>query len=156
MIEIAIPGGDILRLTAAVLDFNGTLAQDGRVLDGVAERLRSLAASLDIHVATGNTHGNAHDALAELPVQVHIMPSEGQREAKSRFLATFGAHQVVAIGNGFNDGNLIEQAALSIAVLGGEGCSAQTLAAADVVCANIRDALDLLLMPKRLIATLRR
>src|SRR5207248_10566696 len=60
MIEIAIPGGDILRLTAAVLDFNGTLSQDGRVLDGVAERLRSLAASLDIHVATGNPHGNAH------------------------------------------------------------------------------------------------
>ena len=156
MIEIAIPGGDILRLTAAVLDFNGTLAQDGRVLDGVAERLRSLAASLDIHVATGNTHGNAHDALAELPVQVHIMPSEGQRGAKRAFLGMIGAGRVVAIGNGFNDGDLLEHAALSIAVLSGEGSAPETLFAADVVCANICDALDLLLIPKRLVATLRR
>jgi soluble P-type ATPase len=43
----------------------------------------------------------------------------------------------------------------SIVVIGDEGCAVKTLANADVVCANIRDALDLLLVPTRLVATLR-
>ena len=84
------------------------------------------------------------------------MPSEGQRGAKRTFLGAIGADRVVAIGNGFNDGDLLEHAALSIAVLSGEGSAPETLFAADVVCANICDALDLLLIPKRLVATLRR
>ena len=156
MIEIAIPGAKTLRLSTAIIDFNGTLAQDGRLLDGVADRLCSLATVLEVHVVTGDTHGNARDALSELPVQVHIMPSDGQRGAKRAFLGTIGADRVVAIGNGFNDGDLLEHAALSIAVLSGEGSAPETLFAADVVCANICDALDLLLIPKRLVATLRR
>ena len=132
MIEIAIPGAKTLRLSTAIIDFNGTLAQDGRLLDGVADRLRTLAASIEIHVATGDTHGNARDVLSELPVQVHIMPSEGQRGAKRTFLGAIGADRVVAIGNGFNDGDLLEHAALSIAVLSGEGGAPETLFAADV------------------------
>ena len=38
MIEIAIPGGESLRLAHALLDFNGTLAQDGQLIEGVPEK----------------------------------------------------------------------------------------------------------------------
>lgn len=43
----------------------------------------------------------------------------------------------------------------AIAIVGGEGCAADALAAADVVCTDVHDAIDLLLTPMRLVATLR-
>ena len=51
---------------------------------------------------------------------------------------------------------MLERAALGIAVLGPEGVAGITLQKADVVVPDIRSALELLLYPKRLIATLRR
>jgi soluble P-type ATPase len=50
---------------------------------------------------------------------------------------------------------MLRQAALGIAVLGGEGLAAVCLAAAAVVVPSIESALDLLLYPRRLVATLR-
>jgi soluble P-type ATPase len=110
---------------------------------------------LTIHVATADTTRTVRRALAGFPVDVHIMPDEAQRAAKRAFLEACGTDTTVAIGNGRNDETLIAGAALSIVVIGDEGCAAATLAAADVVCTNIRDALDLLLVPTRLVATLR-
>jgi len=49
----------------------------------------------------------------------------------------------------------LQRAALGIAVLGGEGLATVCLAAADVVVPSVESALDLLLYPRRLIATLR-
>jgi len=155
MIEIAIPGAKTLRLSTAIIDFNGTLARDGQLHEGVAERLRMLARQLEIHVVTADTTRTARTALDGLPVQVHIVQDTGQSAAKRAFLEGCGAHAVVAIGNGRNDEALVDAAELSIVVIGDEGCAGRTLVVADVACANIRDALDLLLTPTRLVATLR-
>jgi soluble P-type ATPase len=62
---------------------------------------------------------------------------------------------VAAIGNGRNDQLMLAAAALGIAVVQEEGAAIESLSAADVVLPDIRSALDLLLFPKRLIATLR-
>lgn len=156
MIEIAIPGGDRLRLATALLDFNGTLAFDGWLVDGVAERLHALAALLELHVVTGDTTGTASEALAGLPLQLHPMPAHDQDAAKRLVLDRLDATQAVAIGNGRNDCGLLEHAALSIVVVGGEGCAVAASSRADIMCVSIRDALDLLLTPRRIIATLRR
>ena len=51
---------------------------------------------------------------------------------------------------------MLECAALGIAIMGPEGVAGITLQKADVVVPDIRSALELLLYPKRLIATLRR
>jgi soluble P-type ATPase len=59
------------------------------------------------------------------------------------------------VGNGRNDRLMLEAAALGLAVILGEGASSATLAAADAVCLSIADALDLLIHPLRLTATLR-
>jgi soluble P-type ATPase len=67
-----------------------------------------------------------------------------------------GTEQVVAIGNGANDAQMLSAAALGIAILGREGLASEALQAADLVVGGIEDALDLLLHPPRLIATLRR
>lgn len=156
MIEIAIPGCAPLRLTTALVDFNGTLALDGRLIDGVAQRLRALADAIELHVVTGDTTGTARQELSGLPVRIHVMPAEDQDTAKCAVLDRMEIGATVAIGNGRNDRGLMERAALSIIVLGREGCAGASLAAADVVCASIGDALDLLLTPRRLVATLRR
>jgi soluble P-type ATPase len=50
---------------------------------------------------------------------------------------------------------MLAAATVGVAVMQAEGAAAETLAAADIVVATIGDALDLLLRPARLIATLR-
>lgn len=155
MIDIGIPSGPSLELRCALVDFNGTLACDGMLIDGVAERLRALATKVAIHVATGNTTGTAPAALANLPLELHLMPAQNQAAAKRALLEALGAAHVVAIGNGRNDREILQHAALAIVVIGREGCAGESLAAADIACADIRDALDVLLTPSRLTATLR-
>ena len=66
-----------------------------------------------------------------------------------------GPDAVVAMGNGRNDQLMLKAAGVGVAVILGEGASSETLMAADVVCTSILSALDLLLNPLRLIATLR-
>jgi soluble P-type ATPase len=159
MMEIDVPGYKTFRLRHLVLDVNGTLALDGALLPGVAERLAALKGELEVHLITADTHGRQKemDRLLNL-VAVILPPSSAagsQREAKAAFVQGLGAEGVVAIGNGNNDAGMVEAAGLGIAVLGPEGLATQALMAADVVCASINDALDLLLCPDRLRATLR-
>lgn len=155
MIALDIPGFGALALEHLVLDYNGTLAVDGRLLSGVAEALAGLAADLSIHVITADTFGLAREQLAGLPLQLHIAPVEGQAESKLAFIAGLGTDKVVAIGNGRNDRRMVEAAALGIGLVQREGGAAATLAKADLVCTAILDALELLRHPKRLTATLR-
>ena len=51
---------------------------------------------------------------------------------------------------------MLKEAAIGIAVLGPEGMASDLLETADVLVMDINDALDLLLHPKRLVATLRK
>ena len=62
---------------------------------------------------------------------------------------------VVCVGNGFNDLLMAEVCALSVCVIGREGCCGALLGKSDVVVTSIADGLDLLLKPDRLRATLR-
>jgi soluble P-type ATPase len=80
---------------------------------------------------------------------------EAQAESKRVFVQKLGSEHVVAIGNGRNDRMMLDEAALGIAVCGAEGLAAEALQASKVVVRDVVDALDLLLRPKRLVATLR-
>lgn len=155
MIVIDIAGFRTLQLEHLVLDFNGTLAVDGRLLDGVEPRLAALANELELHVVTGNTYGDAREHLRDCPVEVVCVPTAGQALAKGEYVRHLGPDRVVAIGNGRNDALMLEQAALGIVVLGTEGLATDALEAADIVVRHAVDGLGLLLRPKRLIATLR-
>jgi len=62
---------------------------------------------------------------------------------------------VVTVGNGYNDIQMSDAADLSICVMGPEGCCSALIAHTDVTVASIEAALDLLLIPGRLRATLR-
>lgn len=63
MIEIEIPGFRVLQLAQLVLDYNGTLAVNGDLIEGVKSRLNQLTGSLSLHVITADTFGKAARAL---------------------------------------------------------------------------------------------
>jgi P-type E1-E2 ATPase len=135
-----------------VLDFTGTLSLDGTLLPGVEERLRELSTRLEVTVVTADTFGTAREAVKDLPVGIRII---GDGEEKARVVSGMDPKGIVAVGNGRNDVPMMAVAGLSIAIIGPEGAAAGLLAAADVVTRDITDALDLLLHPTRLKATLR-
>jgi soluble P-type ATPase len=155
MLTISIPGYKDLRLEHLVLDYNGTLACDGELLDGVADALEVLADDLQVHVVTADTFGKVRDRLADSPCKVVVLPPEEQDVAKRRYVEGLGSDRVAAIGNGRNDRLMLKRAALGIAVVLEEGASSETLLAADVVAPGILPAFDLLRHPLRLTATLR-
>ncbi len=155
MIAVDIPGYGPLQLEHLVMDYNGTLAVDGKVEKGVAAALEMLASRLTIHVITADTFGLAADGLEGCPVKLSLLPPETQDAAKLNYVQGLGAAQTVAIGNGRNDRRMLAAAGLGIAVILDEGAAFETLAAADVVCRGIVPALELLIHPLRLTATLR-
>lgn len=155
MLEIHIPSFKNLQIDHLVLDFNGTLARDGRLLDGVKERVLALANALTLHVLTADTFGNVARELSDLPCTVTVIPREDEAGAKLACINELGCASVVSIGNGQNDALMLENAALGICVIQEEGCSKAALLAADVVTTSVLDALDLIIHPLRLVATLR-
>jgi len=155
MIDIPIPGFRDLHLKFLVLDFNGTLALDGQLLPGVVERLAELAAALELHVVTADTFGTAARVLDGLPVTLTVVTAEDQAKAKRMHVLRLGAEYTAAIGNGRNDERMMTTASLGIAVVQREGTASSTLAAASLVTTDVLHALDLLLHPERLKATLR-
>lgn len=152
-LRVEIPGRGALALRHLLLDLNGTIARDGRLLPAVRRRLPALARLLEVHVLTADTFGTAARELDGLPAR--LVPVRNGRE-KDGFTRGLGPAGVAAVGNGANDVAMLRRAALGIAVVGPEGAAAAAVAAADVVVARVEDALDLLLRPRRLVATLRR
>jgi soluble P-type ATPase len=156
MIELTIPGfNDHLSLTDLILDFNGTLAIDGKMIDGVKERLVALSKVLTIHVVTGNSNGTAEEELKGIPCKIALLSPENQAKGKYQYLSHLNPASVISIGNGRNDCLLLESSAIGVIVIQEEGASVDTLSHADIVCNSIITALDLIVNVRRLTATLR-
>jgi P-type E1-E2 ATPase len=155
MIEIDIPGNKILQLEHLVLDYNGTIAFDGALIDGVKECLSELSQMLTIHVITADTFGSVKKALKDIDCKLAVIPLDHQDVAKLEYVKNLGCEQTVSMGNGANDCLMLKASALGVAVIQGEGAAFETIASADVICTDILSALSLLSNPLRLIATLR-
>lgn len=153
--EIVIHGIGPVVIENLVLDYNGTIAHDGELLPGVAERITALAGKLDIIVLTADTHGNCEARLEGLPCALHVIDKGDEGVAKRDFVRSLGVDTCAAIGNGRNDCLALHESSIGIAVVQGECASARAVASADLVATSIQDALDLFLHPKRLIACLR-
>ena len=154
MFELDIPGFKLLQLENIVLDFNGTISHDGKLISEVADRLFELRENFAIFVVTADTFGTVKAQMKEL-ARIKILETTDHRDEKRSFVTQLGRDSVVAFGNGRNDVMMLKTASLGIAVCQGEGASSEVVQAADIVCKDIRDGLDLLRFPKRLLATLR-
>ena len=137
-----------------VLDYNGTVAEDGQLIDGVEERMRALKELVDIHVLTADTYGTVRAQCDPIGVHVETFPRAGAAECKLEIVQRLGSH-VMCVGNGFNDVLMFDAADLSVAVLEKEGTYAGLIAHADIVTRSIVDAFDLLIRTDRMRATLR-
>ena len=172
--NIEIPQRGKIELQHAVFDVNGTLAVDGIIISGVAERLKLLADLLSIHILTAGTHGNLAGLARTLghPLQIigngqdkaHYVEQLGPAtviafgnggEEKMHYVEQLGPAHVIAFGNGRNDVGMLRLAAIGVAILAGEGAAIEALQAADVLALGPVEAIDLVLKPKRLVATLR-
>jgi len=153
--RIIIPGRRAYEIEHVLLDLNGTLGRDGELLGGVSERVDRLRGAVHLTMITADTHGGASRIGEALGLDTIILESGSQAEQKRDLVLRLGADRTVAIGNGANDVLMLEESAIGICVVGPEGACGAALLAADVVVTDICLALDLLLKPQRLAATLR-
>jgi P-type E1-E2 ATPase len=159
MIPCEVPGHGKLELRHLVCDVNGTLALDGTLLPGVKDRLRELSELVEIHLVTADTLGKQAEidvTLKGILSRTVILTPGSEAEQKQQYVEKLGSDAVAAIGQGANDCLMLKSAALGICVVSPEGTAVETLLNADLLAPDILHALDLLLHPTRLKASLRR
>jgi soluble P-type ATPase len=158
-IVVHIPGFGDREIRTLICDYTGTLSCRGEVVNGVKERLIQLSRLLDIHIVSADTHATAKKNLGDLPLAFHVIKGPGQDCKKRDYLADFAPEHIAAIGNGNNDRLMLqeikERRGLAIAVENGEGCSTGAIVNAHLFIHGAANALDLLLNPDLLVATLR-
>ena len=141
--HIEIPGYTTLDLKYLLLDYNGTIALDGRMNDSTKNLICEIAKELEVFVLTADTHGTAAKECEGLPVTLKTFPTDNAMHSKLEILQSLDKSYCCAIGNGRN------------CIMGDEGCCSKLIEHTHITVKSIEHALSLLLKPKRLIATLR-
>ncbi len=152
--KMDVPGWGSLEVENIVIDLDGTLATDGKILPDVKEKIGALSQHAKIYILTANAQGPIREETSGMKAELIQVSNEDSKQGKFGFLKGLDLETTVAVGNGSNDQLILKEAALGIAVLGDEGLSVSAMKTADIVVKNIQSALDLFLKPKRLITTL--
>jgi P-type E1-E2 ATPase len=156
MIELNIPGRGLVSLEHLVCDVNGTLAEDGQLIEGIPRLISALRDRLEIHLLTADTHNRQELLDRQLNLHAVRIQSGDESQQKADYVLRLGAEHVIALGQGANDAGMLNAATIGICVLSAEGTAVEALLAADILAPNIYNALELLEKPLRLVATLRK
>lgn len=154
MIKFSIPGREDIEIKAVVFDYNGTIAVDGKLIEELKPKFEELAKLVDLYVLTADTFGTVADECKGLPLEIKRFPEGAVNPQKAKIVKDLG-EGVCAVGNGFNDKEMFKEADLAICVLEKEGICPAVLTDTDILVKNAVDALDMLLEPKKIKATLR-
>lgn len=152
---INIPGTGELTIDKLLLDYNGTLAVEGRLLPGVKDAIERISSQVSISVITADTYGSVQAALDGSSCEVITIGEGAQDQQKLAYLNQLGAQTTMAVGNGRNDMLMLEAAVVGVAVVQGEGAHTKALLSADMVCSNILDVFRFFSVPDSLKASLR-
>ncbi|HKJ41981.1 MAG TPA: hypothetical protein VKA27_07790, partial [Sunxiuqinia sp.] len=95
MINIDTPGYKTIEIEHLVLDYNGTLAVDGKLIDGVKPLLNQLSDHLTIHVLTADTFGSSASELAGVNCSLKISEATAQDQQKEEVVQHLGKQKVV-------------------------------------------------------------
>lgn len=155
MLEIDIPGFKQINIEHVVFDYNGTIAQDGKLIKGIKQGIDQFSMLLKFHVITADTFGFVKKELDGIDTKLIIIPKENQAQAKLDYINTLGKDKTMSVGNGANDRLMLEQACVGIAVLQNEGLALSSLLTADLLVKDILDVFDFFRTPERLVASLR-
>ena len=157
-IVIDIPGFGERHIRIAVSDYTGTHSFGGAIEPDVKGKLRELVALVDLHIVTADSFGTAERELAGIATPYKLRTGRHDIE-KAEYVSQFDLRNVAAFGNGNNDRLMLktvkEGGGLAIAVDNGEGCALDAMRNADLFVVGAANAIDLLLDPVRLKATLR-
>lgn len=156
MLTIQRPGYDPLEIEFILIDFEGTLAQDRRIHPKAKDKINLLSKRAKIYALTKGDKEFLDEAFRKVNVEPFYSKEGETTQQKLDLLRQLGADKTIAIGNGMDDAQLLEEACFGICVAGREGASGEAIRKADLVVSNIIDALDFLLKPLRQKATLGR
>lgn len=145
-----IPNYGKISARTIIFDLNGTLGLEGKVREEVKELLRKLGEKYEIVVLSSDTFGTLEDEFKGMKVKI-----EKVKDGNEKLQKALKYEPYIGVGNGNNDVRMLENAKLAICVIGEEGASVEALLASDIVVKDVKDAINLLLNEKRLIATLR-
>ncbi|MBN2795438.1 MAG: hypothetical protein JXR88_08545 [Clostridia bacterium] len=149
--KLEIPGYESMMIHHILFDYNGTIANDGHLLN-IQPLLNALSKDFKVYVLTGDTYGNVREQFQM--TNVTLVETKTGLE-KGEFIETLNPKTCIAIGNGTIDRHMLKKAAISIAVIGHEGCSTQAILNSDLVVKSIEEAISLIVNPIKLIATLK-
>ncbi len=154
--KIDIPNYDSLELDKIVFDFNGTIAEDGKLLDGVEKAINNLADNFEVNIITADTFGTVSEIIDKINAELVLDKADEGALFKKNYIESIGSSNVIAVGNGNNDAEMLKNAALGIALIGSEGAAGDALRNADLIIRDIKDLFDILNNENKLRATLRR
>jgi soluble P-type ATPase len=155
MIKINIPGITEASIKNVVFDMNGTLGEDGIINTFVKKLLNELSKLVDIYIITSDTFGSAKKSTEDIHAKLIIIEGGGSSDKKKELVYKLGYSETVVIGNGYNDHAMFKQGLIGIGIIGSEGLAVKAALHCDIIVVKIEDAINLLLNPKKLIATLR-
>lgn len=155
MIRVEIPGRDVVEIHNVIFDYNGTLAVDGEPLEGLYNALERLSNEVKLFIVTADTFGTVREYFDERPVEVVIIDRDCGNDFKREYLLKLGRNKTAAIGNGRNDMDMLRESCLSIGIIGREGCFGGIASVSDILMTSPVHAVELLLNPDRMKATLR-
>lgn len=156
-IDVKIPWGEKYIIENVVFDLNGTLATNGKIAKSTEDLLKKLAKQAKIYIITADTHNTAKQLEKEIGefAEIFVLKSDEHDLEKARFVHTLGFRETVTLGNGANDLKMVEEGILSFAVIAGEGAYAPLLGKVDMVVHNVDHAIEMLLNPMKIVATIR-
>lgn len=156
-IHIKIPWGDKYVIDNVVFDLNGTLANNGKIAETTVNLLKDLAEETNIYILTADTHGTAESLRKKMGdfIKIVVLQSDDHVEEKAKFVHSLGYRETIAIGNGMNDVKMVQEAVLSIGVIGKEGMYAPLIQRVSILVTDIDDAIEMLIHPLKMVATLR-
>ncbi len=154
MISIQRPGQPPIDIEYLLIDYEGTLASDGRVHPKAKDKINLLSKRIKIYILAKGEKDKVEERLKNVKAEVLFLTEREASGEKLGLLRKLGPERTVAIGNGMDDAPMLEEAGFSICVMGKEGACGETLKRANVVVTDILDALDFLLKPLRQKATL--
>jgi soluble P-type ATPase len=143
-----------MKIEFILIDFEGTLASDRRVHPKAKDKINLLSKRTKIYILTKGEREVVSEVLKKVKAEIVYLPEAETSEKKLDLLRQLGPTKTVAIGNGLDDAQVLEEAGLSLCTMGKEGISVEAMVKADLGFTNILDALDFLLKPLRQKATL--
>lgn len=132
-----------ITIDTVIFDLNGTLAVNGKLVEGVKDRIERLKnEGFRVYVVSTDHRGNGKELADDLGIEFIYAETTNDKED---FIREFDPEMVAAIGNARVDIGLFDYARISIATMQAEGIHAAIFRFVDIIVTSVNDAIDILL-----------